>query len=361
MARIAVVLPGIMGSVLYYQKEGPQSEIWGENFKDNYRRLIQNPGVLTWTRQTASAKVLKTARLTDWLPFLKVELWKKSLELLSSWSDFRLGTHLVEFGYDWRASLIDTAKLLSEKLSLRVNAPVDSLWTTSCPQFTFLTHSMGGLVIRIAIGLKLINPTWVDRIIHIGTPLKGAAVAFRAGYDRSTLPLLREILGLVHMKNEALFRQNLLTCFKSFPSLYQLMPPREVKYLYYSPSLIKNPLDETFLPPFGRMHTEEAHKLLIEAERIIITHKMKVFTVYTAVNVNTDTELMYRVSSIDSPDRGYLIHEVIGHTDEGDGTVPAQSASGSEPGAVGKSVLNVDHAYLCNDKSVVEVLSTILS
>jgi hypothetical protein len=350
-----------MGSVLRYQEGGSDSEIWGENFSENYRRLVRNPDVLKWTGQTASASLLKAVRLADWLPFFAVELWKNSLEFLAARAEFRSTNHLVEFGYDWRASLIETAKLLAEKLSRLVNAPLDSLRTSSRPQFMFVTHSMGGLVVRIALALKLINPTWVDRIIHVGSPLKGAAVAFRTAYERSTLPMLREILGLVHKKNAVLFRKNLLRCFKSFPSLYQLMPPKEIKFLYYSPSVLMSPLDEDFLPPFCRALTEEAHQKLIEAESFIVTHKIKVFTIYTAVNVKNPTDLMYQVSSIASPEPGYLIDEIVGSTVEGDGTVSARSACGSEPGALGKSVTNVAHAYLCNSKKVVEVLATILN
>ena len=360
MDRIAVVLPGIMGSVLRYHESEKHGEIWGENFIENYHRLIHNPDVLKWTGKTASASLLKTARLSDWVPFVKIELWKNSLEFLAGLKEFRLPSHLIELGYDWRASLIESAKLVSQKLSNHVNAHLDSLRSSSDPQFTFLTHSMGGLVLRIALGLKLINYSWIDRIVHIGSPLKGAAVAFRVAYDRSTLPLLREILRQVHRKNGALFESNLSKCFKSFPSLYQLMPQREIRYLFYSPSVITNPLEETFLPETCRQLAEEAHQKLADAEQYIITHKIKVITIYTAINEDDETELMYRVTAIGPPDTGYRIEETVGKTTLGDGTVPAESASGSVAGAVGKSVLNVKHAYLCNSKKVVELLATII-
>jgi hypothetical protein len=361
LARIAVIVPGIMGSVLRYQTTGTHDEIWGANLIENYRRLVQNPDVLKWTGQTANASLLKTIRLADWLPFLKVDLWRNSLEFLTALPEFRPSAHLIEFGYDWRASLIETAKVLAASLTSRVNAPIDSLRTSSHSQFVFLTHSMGGVVVRIALALKLINPTWVDRIIHIGSPLKGAAVTFRVAYERSTLPLLAEILKFAHRKNSALFTRNLLRCFKSFPSLYQLLPPLDVKYLHYSPSVLRNPLEEEFLPAFCRELTEETHRRLVEAEIFIIAHKIKVFTIYTAVNLQNRTDIMYRIRTVGEPEPGYLIEEVIGSTVQGDGTVSAQSASDSEPGALGKSVTNVDHAYLCNSKKVVEILATILN
>jgi hypothetical protein len=361
MGKIAVAVPGIMGSALYYPNSGNHGEIWGEDFQENYRRLIKNPDVLKWTGQTANAKLLRTVRVNNWISFLNVHLWSNSLKFLAERPEFRGGNQLVEFGYDWRAPLNDTAEIFANRLSDLVGKPINQPRAPSLPQFVFLTHSMGGLLVRIALGLNLIEPTWVDRIIHVGSPLKGAPIAFRTAYERSTLPLLNELFTLFHWKNGVLFKKNLLACFKSFPSLYQLMPPLEVRYLYYSPSLITSPLEDKVIPDFCRHLTEEAHEWLIDCERVMVTHKMKVFTIYTAVNVNAQTDLMYRVKVVGHPDPGYLIEEVIGRTVEGDGTVPAQSAIGSALVAQSRSVLNVQHAYLCNSASVVEILATILS
>lgn len=47
--RVAVVVPGIMGSSLFYEEgSGRRTEIWGENFMSNYGRLLSNPTLLRW-------------------------------------------------------------------------------------------------------------------------------------------------------------------------------------------------------------------------------------------------------------------------------------------------------------------------
>jgi hypothetical protein len=361
VGRIAVVVPGIMGSTLHYPGATENVEIWGDDFRLNYARLIKNPQILKWTWQTANARLLKSVSVWNW-PSLKIELWKRILDCLKSFPEFSLSAGLFEYGYDWRAPLAETAKLFAEKLAFQVKASSLNLERLSSQsQLTFVTHSMGGFVVRLALALKHLHPSWVDRIIHIGAPLKGAPVAFRVAYDSCTLPFFNELFMLFHLKNANLFKEVLLDCFRSFPSLYELMPPIEVRYLYYSPSVIKNPLEEDFLPKTYRELAERTHQSLIESERVIIHHKIKVFTIYTAVSIKKQTELMYRVESIASPTPGYQVIELIGKTSEGDGTVSAQSACGSGPGAIGNSVLNVPHADLCNSASVADLLRILLS
>jgi hypothetical protein len=43
--RVAVIVPGIMGSTLRYEDgAGGRTELWGQNFWDNYRRVLVTPG-----------------------------------------------------------------------------------------------------------------------------------------------------------------------------------------------------------------------------------------------------------------------------------------------------------------------------
>ena len=360
MSRIAVVLPGIMGSILSYNESGHITEIWGEDFNQNYRRLLKNPDLLKWTGQVACAKLLETVNVSSLIPFYKLHLWKKSLELISTINDFQPPGGLIKCGYDWRPSLTETAPWLINHLSDQIGAPLGSVRPQGKPTCVFLTHSMGGLLIRIAIGMDLIHPTWIDRIIHIGSPLEGAPVSFRVAFDRTSLPLLNELLRLFHWKNYALFKNNLLHCIRSFPSIYELFPRKELKYIWYSQSAISNPLEENYLSPFCRYLAETAHSLLAEAERRIVTNKTKTFCIYTAIHESKPTEIMYRIQALGPPDPGYEIEEVMLTTPHGDGTVPKDSASGAGLSALGKSVLNVEHALLCNSASVSEILSTIL-
>jgi hypothetical protein len=70
--------------------------------------------------------------------------------------------------------------------------------------------------------------------------------------------------------------------------------------------------------------------------------------------------MIYRVQTLGPPDSGYQVEEVMGTTMEGDGTVPKNSASGHGKSVLEKSVLNVEHAYMCNSSEVADILSTII-
>jgi hypothetical protein len=360
MSRIAVLLPGIMGSTLHYDGSGHIEEIWGEDFNQNYRRLLKNPDLLKWTGQVACAKLLETVNVSSLIPFYRQHLWKKTLGLISQLDDFQSPDSVIKCGYDWRPSLTETAPWLVNYLSSQIGAPLGSIRPQAKPKCVFLTHSMGGLLIRVAIGLNLIDPTWIDRIIHIGTPLEGAPVSFRVAFDRTSLPLLNELLHIFHWKNYALFKSNLLHCIRSFPSIYELFPRKELKYIWYSQNAIRNPLEEEYLTPFCRYLAETTHGFLIEAESKIAANKIKVICIYTTIHECKPTEIMYRVQALGPPDLGYKVEEVMLSTVHGDGTVPKDSACGANLSALGKSVFNVEHALLCNSASVVEIMSTIL-
>ena len=363
MLRIAVLVPGIMGSILersdYY---GGTQTIWGENLTANYRTLINNPGVLKWADNPADARLMRFVNvdaeipLADWrVPFRKLDIWGRVIQFLNARSDVET---TVEFGYDWRGPLVDSANRLINWLKANGQVDLASERSDDAPPFLFITHSMGGLVVRIAIANGKIHHSWVDKIIHIGTPLKGSPSAFRTAYEGLSLPLFREIFGLVRRKNRAAFEHHLLDCIRTFPSLYHLLPPREVPYLYYSQSSRSNPLRERSMSNEHRSIASECHETLERAQEIIANQRIKVSTIYTEVHAGRQTELEYRVTPL-ADGRGYTVDGVHARSDYGDGTVPADSARGELP-VRGLSVINVDHMVMCNNDKVVECLSVLI-
>ena len=180
--------------------------------------------------------------------------------------EFRGKGRTVKFAYDWRESLMNVARSLRSQLD--VHAPKNA-------RFVFLTHSMGGLVVRIALALKVLQPKNVDRIIHIGSPLQGAPMAFRSAYGKALLPMLSELTKLFHWKNADQFFKHLLDNVRTFPSIYQLMPPRRYPYLFYSPSHRSNPLDEPAIPDEFRKVAQVAHDLIEESDKIIVRNGVK--------------------------------------------------------------------------------------
>jgi hypothetical protein len=362
--RSAIVIPGMMGSILYYPDEaGTRNEIWSENFLVNYKRLLSNPTILRWNGEPAQAELLKsvyTTSLFGW-DLAKMHLWKRLLLFLEHHPEFGSDGRTLRVGYDWRQSLLESAHSLglmvkehTTRLSQLTGVGVRSM------RLVFFTHSMGGLVVRIALSLGAVDPAIVDRIIHIGCPLQGAPQAFGSAYRSGSLPLLRELSGLIHGRNEAAFFAHLLETLRTFPSVFQLMPPKDHRFLYYSSSRRRNPLAEGYIPQDMRNAASDAHLELAKAEKLIITKHMKVFTICTKFYGQKETELEYRVQPLPHPEDGYIIEETTGKTHCGDGTVTFESARGVRGVERPEPIWNVGHAVMCNSGQVVELFPTIV-
>jgi hypothetical protein len=361
-SRTAIVIPGIMGSVLYYGRtRNEANEIWSENLLANYRRLLSNPTVLRWNDVPAQAELLEAVYTSRLLKLPKVHLWKNLLRFLANHQEFGSNGHTLKLGYDWRQSLLVSAATIGSRvkehiawLSRSENISEQSV------RLVFFTHSMGGLVVRIALSLGAIDPSNIDRIIHIGSPLRGAPQAFSAAYRRGSLPLLQGLVNLIQWRNKDAFFSHLLETFRTFPSVFQLMPPRGYPFLYYSISRRESPLAEAYIPQALQKLANQAHNELAKAQELLITKNLKVFTICTKVHSQKETELEYRVQPQPAPAEGYIIEETIGKTDRGDGTVPFESAQGIQGFEETKPILNVDHLDLCNSQQVVALLPTIL-
>lgn len=354
--RVAVVVPGIMGSTLSYERNpNRQEEIWGENFPMNYRRLLSNPTLLRWNGTPAESSLLENVYISKTVRWRKYRLWEELLRYLRDHPEFGDQDRCLLFGYDWRQSLLKTAERLGERLSEHaegIESPGEEL------RYVFFTHSMGGLVVRIALALGAIDPSKVDRIVHIGTPLQGAPSAFRSAYESGSLPFLRELSHLFRGKNAPRFFGHLLDNVRTFDSIYQLMPPVDHDYMFYTPTHRANPLAEELVPSAKRELAEQAHELLREAEKTISDRGIESITIYAKYSQNT-TDIEYSVQQLGAPNRGYEIIEVRG-TNDGDGTVPKWSAAGNSSSQQ-QPLMHVDHATMCNNHKVVGLLSGVLA
>jgi hypothetical protein len=354
MKSIAVLVPGIMGSALEYAgPHGTVDTLWGEDFEANYARLVNQPGTLRWTRNPARARLLRSACS---FKVIRVKLWGGVLDKIRNHPSFTQPDP-IEFGYDWRAPLEDSAA----QLSLRLRQAIDAnAHLTQAPKFTFITHSMGGVLIRIAIGAGALDPALVDRIIYIGSPLKGSPAAFRSAYGRIDLPFFQDIFHLFHWKNYPKFQANLLESIRTFPSVYYLLPPREIDYLFYTLTSRSNPLREDAMGDEHKDIAERAHQLSRSAREIIHKQVIPEYAIYTSVNSARLTDLEYRVVPL-GHGCGYDIKETVGQTMQGDGTVPCDSARDDLPTDAQMTVTNVDHALMCNHQAVVACLNTLIS
>lgn len=349
-ARIAVLVPGILGSVL---QDSAGGVIWSDNFYKNYKTLLKNPGLLSWKGVKANAHLLKTARFS----LLNLMALWSAVESVSYPSDFHPTS--LHIGYDWRQSNVDSASDLADRLTSVVGSSV------SIPpskheerRLTFIMHSMGGIVVRIAIANRLIDLGWIDRLIHIGSPLYGAPAAFNTLFGSGDiLPLLSFLVAARQLKNRDAFFGLLQECLQTCPSVYELLPRKQIPYLHYSWTDRRNPLNENHLDPRFKAYAINAHTLLDQASAMLKSANIPSFTIHTRSHPSRKTEIEFRVNAHTT---GYRVIEPIGKTADGDGTVPRESACGDltfdKPGAV----YGVTHAAMCNDPSVGAILQSIL-
>jgi pimeloyl-ACP methyl ester carboxylesterase len=344
----ALVLPGLMGSCL--RLRDTMQEIWSEDFRANYQRLVNNPAVLRYNGHLADAPaILKTARFS----FYRKSLFGRMTALLRHHPRFRHEGGLIEFAYDWRADLETTAELLGQALRDRLgDAP--QRWEA---RLTVVTHSMGALIVRIALARGLIPPSSVREIIQLGPPLRGAASAFRALYQGVGLPLCDYAIDWMWGRNSTLARENLRSVIRTFPSVYQLLPPANDLYLYAGEGRWMNPLlpDQHVITDDIKSRTEVVHRLIDSATDIIelsgIPHHC-----LCGLYLGRGTDSAYRVFT----DSQYEILEPIPYgADDGDATVTLVSSSYHGRYDIAR-VLGVRHSEMCNDRRMIEVLGSVL-
>lgn len=362
MLTVPVVVPGIMGSTLAVDSHPSSRLLWSNDFKANYGALLKNSGSLRWTGNRAYAKLLKKVVFSIpilTLPLTKFELWGRTLEWIKANSRFDR-TLLIEYGYDWRAPLRETALELSKDLSNYVQQDVSKPRPPEAARLAFFMHSMGGLLVKLSLGAGALHPSWVDTLTFIGTPFRGSPAAFRSVYGSIGLPFFGEIFAVIKRRNRAAFLHHLLECIQSFPSIYSLFPPEDVLYLYYSSSSRSNPLLEGVMPEELAQIARETHDLVKTATAIVEQQSIRSYTVYTAVNATKRTELEYRVTPL-VREQAYQVQETVATTMLGDGTVPAESARGVSFKAKSLSVTNIAHDVMCNATAVVDCLDALFT
>lgn len=360
----AVVIPGIMGSCLAYTHSGTPEPIWTECFLDNYRRLARQPASLQYNGLAASApRLLEFAYLKDvlwWKQVGRRDLWTGLLEYLRNHRDFTHAQGVIEFPYDWRESLTRTARNLGSMLNARLGGSVQA---PAPVRLSIITHSMGGLVARIALMDGHIHPANVQRLVHIAPPLMGSASALRSLFSSGALPFLDTFVAFCHTrKNGSLALENLRRVMATFPSIYQLLPPLTDKFLYVGAgvSSYMNPLEagQSVIPALLQAEAHAVHTKLFRATMQLPHWGIPVHTIYSK-NGSVTTDEQYRVFV--EPDRYEILSPIPYREALGDGTVTARSCSydGADSADL-REVVGENHPYMCQSENVLQVLKTLM-
>jgi hypothetical protein len=249
------------------------------------------------------------------------------------------------FGYDWRQSLLITAQSLATGLSKRVDGADVSQMADSNRRFLFVTHSMGALLLRAAVGLNLVHHSWIERIVHIGAPLSGSPAAFGAAYDRTAWPFLGELFSKFTLPGSYELKRAMHAAARTFDTAYELLPQMRHPYISVADGdPFVNPLAiDGGLTVRQRTLASEAHDTFVRAEHILAAAGTRIFSIYAE---GRRTPITFRVQ------RRELDYDIVdvNHSREGDDAVPVYSATACS--ALTLSVDDVAHAFLCNNGRV---------
>ncbi len=196
MRHVVVLVPGVMGSVL---KLGAD-EVWPGPVKSlilPYRRMKE------LMREDLVA--------TDCIRSFVFKQYQALIEDLAICEFHEANKTLVVAAYDWRRSIDRSA----ETLALRLEEAFD--YHAGDLEISLVAHSMGGLVARCYLeSERFAGRRGLDRVrrlITIGTPHRGAAVA---------LPLTLGLEKRLFLSADQVLQ---LTSDPRYPGAYQLLPP----------------------------------------------------------------------------------------------------------------------------------------
>lgn len=190
--RPVVFVPGFMGSELWRGSE----RVW-----PHVRYPISQPEIYRLP-ETTPLEARAVARDMVIVPgLIKLDRYNRVADYLVEALGYERGKDVLEFAYDWRQDVRDSAKRLAQAIEQ---------WPVKGP-ITIIAHSMGCLVSRWYVE-RLGGAAKIGRLVLVGGPHSGAprAITTLAQGPRS-LPL-------------RLAGERVTNVLATFPSTYQLLP-----------------------------------------------------------------------------------------------------------------------------------------
>ncbi len=351
-----------MGSALLYKGPGPLGDlaeeyVWSEYVTDvlSSRKLAQL-AYPTSSNAVVEAKHIIEHITVPYLPFLRREVYATILNHLQR-TAVAEGQQFIDFAYDWRASLATSA----EKLIRRV---VDITSSNPIPSVALVSHSMGGLVCRLALSSSAELRGQVRRLVHIATPLHGVIKAYRTLKDSPALnPPIDDVfrwlsvirdMYYAHLRQPR-FSDMLMQVIRSFPSVYELLPPADVQVLVTETGEARSCVDKS-------VWQESFHDLVIQArsvhDRLAAAANLDIpmLVVYSAAY---ETDLTYRIRG--GASSVFDIRNVAS-TARGDKTVTADSAVYRCPAEARyrETRLPYEHVSLCRNYRTLQMIDRYL-
>lgn len=278
-----VFVPGIMGSELW---------LGGERVWPNVKRIFTDPDILRLPEKHPMDPRGIIRELVVIPNLIELEQYDPLLSYLQEDLGYQIGTDLLEFPYDWRQSLENSAQLLAKAIDE---------WKVT-PPITLIAHSMGCLVSRYYVEM-LGGKRKIGRLILMGGPHQGAPAALTnllAGPDLLPFGLLGDRLRHV---------------IATFPSAYHLLPAYPCVFDQAGTPLELNANVSWLSDP---------QRPLLQAARDFRHQLGMQSSVPTVCIFGYDVKTITRVA-VDRDDQGKWGRVSLSTDSHGDGTVPQNS------------------------------------
>jgi len=187
-----VFVPGLMGSELWLGSQ----KVW-----PNVRLLFTQPEIFTLPETVHLEPRAIVGEVVLVPKFVEQEQYSRAGDFLEEVLGYQRGRDLLEFAYDWRQDVRESARRLAEAIDA---------WPVT-PPITIIAHSLGTLVSRYYIE-RLGGKDKVGRVVLIGGPHQG------------TPRIATDLIQGVGLLPFGLFGDRLLDVIKTFPSVYQILP-----------------------------------------------------------------------------------------------------------------------------------------
>lgn len=371
--RLALFLPGIMGSTLAQQSRSGTVDLWTDSVISNYRTLVKNPNLLRYDGNAATPTGVLECATCFSVPVARY--YSGILKTLKANRSYDSASGVCILPYDWRRSILKTLPDVRDRLGTQFKIHYDSAGTAlKLPNTTIdiIGHSMGALICLLIVSQQLVHPDNIRSLTLIGPPLYGAASAFRSTFDSVNLPFLEDWVKLFWARSKELAIDTLHGVLASFDSVYELMPPETIPFVSVGSSVQRtHPFTSAKMSATSNARTLPIDKVksAISTHEAISTGikrlnlpKNKVHLIL-GLGLPTDTgySVAEKASSVPGWHRFILVPPPTSGT--GDGTVAYDSSNPLDQLSDRATVYTfpkVRHSRLCDDSSSVEVINKIL-
>lgn len=196
-----IFVPGIFGSKLCEDGD-PKKLLWGSVSAWKQLPLLK----LDADGRTSKVRVAECGIIDEFVYFgsLGQDVYGRFIESLSP--DYKVGTNLFVFSYDWRLSSFENA----DRFEAAIERYAKQLQLGDSDQFAVVAHSMGGLIVTLSLNR---GNRRISKLVTVSTPFQGSA---------EVLPSLEE--GWGWLQHQFVSMDQVRETVLSFPAIYELFP-----------------------------------------------------------------------------------------------------------------------------------------